>query len=158
MTPVPERHRWKRILAHPFLLHYKCSASVSAATCLQYALLWVIALWIVSVCVCVHACAPVSFCSPGEDPQCSGECPAADVPEVPAVPGAVWGESGMCHLILCMLHQPLHPTPTPNTDIILHKSSWQARPVLIYYASSVECASAHPYCLSHTKSLTNRDF
>lgn len=41
------------------------------------------------VSVCVHACASVSFCSPGEDPQCSGECPVVDVPEVPAVPGAV---------------------------------------------------------------------
>lgn len=89
------------------LLHYKCSFSVSAATCLRYAALWVIALWIVCVraCVCMHVRLCL-FCSPREDPQCSGECPAADVPEVPAVPGAVWGESGMCHLILCMLPQP----------------------------------------------------
>lgn len=53
----------------------------------------------------------------------------------------------MCHLSLCML-----PQPSPhNTDIILHKSSREDGPQLIYYAAGVD-----PRCRSHTKKLAVR--
>lgn len=136
----------------------KRSLSVSAATCLQYAVLWVIALWIVrGVRVCVCACACMCVCvflqSWGRSavqwgvPSCW--CPRSS------------SSSGSCvrriwYVSPHPLHAPPAPPPPPDTDIILHKSSWQAGPALIYYASSVECASAHPYCLSHTKQRTCR--
>lgn len=144
--------RSRRVFAQPLFVWlivfslYPCLTFVmqqSTATCLQYATLWVIALWIcVCVCVCVHTCMCLS-----------------------AVLGKIRSAVGSAQLLMSQKFQQFRElceenlvcvtsssarSPTPhhpphNTDIILHKSSWQPSPILICYASSVEYASTHPF-------------
>lgn len=120
--------------------------SESGATCLQYAALRVIALWIVHVCACMCVC--VFLQSWGRSavqwgaPSCW--CPRSS------------SSSGSCvRRIWYVSPHPLHaPPPSPsnsrpppplNTDIILHKSCWQASRAVIYYASGTNVASLPPF-------------